>query len=159
MTLFELELLLAKITYKPGTRFEMLKPSDVHSQHIQDELERNVVVLLHQDVIDAKEPNRKITVTYVGKIPFIDLEYLSADAVLGKVWYWLERMEVHEMKEWFKVSGQHYREPHPETKKRKQAQEAREAAVKHLTPDTAPLTAQRLEFAVLDELEVQDGRS
>lgn len=151
MTFRELELLVRKLSYKPKSRFELLQPGFDKSDELNRQLQGNAIILIHQEVQDAKSPRNTTTVTYVGKIPLIELEYLSAQAVLGKFWYWLEQMEVHEMKEWFQYDGEHFKEPHPGLKKLKEAQH--KAAQAHATLSAG----RRAEFVVLDELEESDG--
>lgn len=109
--LYELEAFLKTITYKPGWRFSLIVP----------DLPKDPVLL----EIVAKVPN-----AYDPKklIEIVNKRYILYDLYPFDTYDWHDEfadfiyrvvvdLEVHEVKEFFKVAGKHHRDPHPELRK------------------------------------------
>jgi len=94
---------LKDVTYKPNYKFELVDSPDLD------------VLLIRLEVITADSDNPKVTtkVTSDIKIPIWELvddrwqEFFS-----HQLYVMIVDFEHHEINEWFKIKGNHYREPH-----------------------------------------------
>lgn len=93
----ELEEIFAKVTYKPGWNFEV-RPTDFEGAHLH----------IWATIEDAYHPGRQNTLHIESPLPPMRDE----DEVLHWLLWRLERIEIHELREWLCYNGQRRWDPH-----------------------------------------------
>lgn len=105
MKLQEAHGLIEKITYKPGAVFMIERCA------VMDVI-RLVVTL---QVVNAENPNEKIPINFQRVLREDHFTALNEKNFLAMIRASLLELEIHEVNEFFKIRGEHYIDPHPET--------------------------------------------
>lgn len=88
---------LTEITYKPGTVFRLLNMFD------------GLVLHVTVPIVDVNNPEVKDVLAISSR--FTNCK--SKREFVDMVWMLLTELEQHEQKEWFRIKGQFYKDPHP----------------------------------------------
>lgn len=104
MTRAELEALLARITYKPGTRCDIGPAYDY------------VLIRITHSVLDACNAADPTPIPVANHLRLDSLEHLTERHVLQFIESAYRSFEQHEVDEWLKLDGKHINDPHPELK-------------------------------------------
>ena len=92
-----------KFSYKPSLEVYVLP---------HENFENNVNVWLNYK---TKDVNTNENFTFSGR-KFLSKEELGENwqqSLAAILWDWILEAEIHEAKEWFKISGKNYMDPHP----------------------------------------------
>jgi hypothetical protein len=94
-----LALLLPHVTYRDGVRFDVTRPFvPVPPLFVSEAPLLRVFV----DTLDSNDRARKVTVGHATPVPQVPFDF---DLLVRFVYECVERMEVHEAREWFRVGG------------------------------------------------------
>lgn len=103
----DVETLVKQITYKPGYHISIV-----------DKYNHGIVTIRFQTVSVLCSSGN------TNKAPFPLVKYctynrefiqnINEEMLIAIIFRELEELELHEVKEWFKYKGKHYKEPHPE---------------------------------------------
>jgi len=94
----EIRDVLSSISYKRG---HALRTANVFG---------SLSIELEVSVIDVDDNSKRTTVYLRRETP----PNLSRDKLIAFVFQMIQEFELHESKEWFKINGVRYEEPHPE---------------------------------------------
>lgn len=114
MTLAEAQELVSRLTYKPGATFELRVPIPSEDKDWDDWQQGLLQMIVTLRVIDVKPPHEEIEVIQVKKLTEEFLQDARGPALINFIVSQVFDMEKHEMREWLKVDGKQYLDPHPE---------------------------------------------
>jgi hypothetical protein len=104
MTFEELKKIMAKFTYKPGSRFQVRRGPERGLYFIE-------VSIYCQDV---NAPHKLNFVTNQTPVFEVDLMDWTDALVIARVQNAVQSIEQHEIQEWLRLDGMFVSDPHPE---------------------------------------------
>lgn len=100
MRALSLAAVLERLHYKPGWKFSIMRNT-----------ESGFMTLVVQAAVENVEaPHEKVQINMTETVH----PEMTDDEFINTVCSAICKMEMHEVDEYFKVDGRHYREPHPE---------------------------------------------
>lgn len=97
MTFEQAQEILARITYKPGWKIELVDFGFVK-------------VSIRHKATDANDPNRTIDIRFEQGVELI---HTDEKRLVDWIFICVRAAEIHEIEEWFKIDGHCFRDPHP----------------------------------------------
>ena len=124
----DIERLLSRVTYKPGSRISVIEPI-LHSISREPDL----VVRVEQPVKNVNPPYNWTSVAKTFFIKKHDLRKMGEKDLYERLYKEILDMEEHELREFFKVDGQHFIDPHPENRMMKEMERWQREALDHVS--------------------------
>lgn len=123
----DLKELVGRLTYKPGSRFEIREPfeeakrfprlAEILKLKTEAAPSKKVQLIISVPCVDSHNPKATTPVTAIREFDREELTSMTPEGLLRYIETVLITMETHEVAEWFKVDGENVRDPHPEQKK------------------------------------------
>lgn len=113
-SLMRMRTLADRIDHRPGWRYEILGAPPAYAA---SDYYRGPVIRIHADVIDSHPPNETLHIVHTFNVPGYFVEKQDWDDKLFFDWVWAETLGVerHEAREFFRVDGERYKDPHAST--------------------------------------------
>jgi hypothetical protein len=116
MTQEQVQQVLRRITYKPGTKLSLMTFDDISA--LLNKPTSPPAILLESDVPNRDNPRETTRIVFQTALLPGEMEHLDERILLMRVRVMLLEWETHEAMEWFKLDGVRVHDPHAAEKAR-----------------------------------------